>query len=435
VLETHGRLESILILRLFQKIGPLLSAVGPGLFLIGYTIGTGSVTTMAAAGSRYGLSLFWLLILSCLLTYVMLVAFGRFTVVTGETAIAAFRKYLPCGKWIALYSIFSLSLGAAGGVAGVTGIVVDMIREWSRLLVGGEGLNPVATAVVILAGCYYLLWSGQYSRFEKFLSTLVMVMGVSFVLSFFMVVPEPSEVLAGLLPGIPQEENSFLIMSAMAATTCGAMLFVMRSLVVAEKGWTVADLRQQNADALVSVTVILILSGAIMACAAGTLFRMGMPVERVVDMVKTLEPIAGRFAISIFVVGIIGAGVSSIFPQAPVLPWLICDYRGSLLDTKSTLFRVLAGFGFLTGLTVPLLGGRPVWIMIGVTAFQTTMMPVVSGAILLLINNRKLMGEYRAGFWLNLGIVATLLFSLSATYMGMLGLLERLYVMLESSPG
>ena len=52
--------------------------VGPGLFLIGYNIGTGSVTTMASAGSRYGLSLFWLLIISCIFTYVMLIAYGRF---------------------------------------------------------------------------------------------------------------------------------------------------------------------------------------------------------------------------------------------------------------------------------------------------------------------------------------------------------------------
>ena len=113
---------------LFKKIGALLSAVGPGLFLIGYNIGTGSVTTMASAGSRYGLSLFWLLIISCIFTYVMLIAYGRFTVVTGETAIAAYRKYLPFGNTLALYSIFALSLGAATGVAGVMGIGDEAVQ-------------------------------------------------------------------------------------------------------------------------------------------------------------------------------------------------------------------------------------------------------------------------------------------------------------------
>jgi len=36
---------------ILKKIALLLSSVGPGLFLIGYNIGTGSVTTMASAGS------------------------------------------------------------------------------------------------------------------------------------------------------------------------------------------------------------------------------------------------------------------------------------------------------------------------------------------------------------------------------------------------
>ena len=151
--------------------------------------------------------------------------------------------------------------------------------------------------------------------------------------------------------------------------------------------------------------------------------RMGIPVERAVDMVKTLEPIAGPFAISIFVVGIIGAGISSIFPQAPVLPWLISDYRGRKLNTRSNMFRILAGLGFLSGLIVPVFGGRPVWIMIGVTAFQSIMMPLVTAAILILINKKSLMGEYKAGVWLNLGMLATLGFSVFAAVMGIRGLL------------
>ena len=82
-----------------------------------------------------------------------------------------------------------------------------------------------------------------------------------------------------------------------------------------------------------------------------------------------------------------------------------------------------AVLGFLAGLTVPVFGGSPVWIMIGVTAFQSTMMPLVTLAILVLINREKLMGEYKAGLWLNLGITATLAFAVFAAVMGIRGLL------------
>jgi Mn2+/Fe2+ NRAMP family transporter len=51
------------------------------------------------------------------------------------------------------------------------------------------------------------------------------------------------------------------------------------------------------------------------------------------------------------------------------------------------------------------------------------MMPLVTLAILVLINSRKLMGKHKAGLWLNLGIVATLGFSIFAAVMGVRGLL------------
>ncbi|MBA7576541.1 hypothetical protein ES708_18382 [subsurface metagenome] len=260
--------------------------------------------------------------------------------------------------------------------------------------------------------------------FEKFLSVLVMIMGVSFILSMFMVIPNPKDVIVGMLPSIPDEPNAFLIIAAMTGTTCGAMLFVMRSIIVAEKGWTINDLKKEKTDALVSVIIMLVLSGAIMACAAGTLYLMGIPVERTVDMVKTLEPIAGRFAMSVFVVGIIGAGVSSVFPVAIVLPWFYSDYAGTDRNPQSASFRIIAALSLLAGLTVPILGGRPVWVMIGSTAFQATLMPIVTLAMFFLINNKKLMGKHTPGIWMNAGIIATIIFGFATGYMGIIGLIQ-----------
>lgn len=359
----------------------MLTAVGPGIFMIGYNIGTGSVTNMASAGSRYGMSMFWVLLLSCTFTFVMLVAYGQFTIVTGETSLQGYKKYLPFGKWIALYSIFVLSVGEFLGLAGVMGVVSELISEWSRILFGGEGFNMILIAAVILSLCYYFLWVGKYSRFEKVLITFVIIMGLSFVLSMFMVIPDPKELISGLVPDIPHETNAFLIIAGMTGTTCGAIVFVMRSIIVAEKGWTIENLRQEKIDAFVSAGMMLLLSGAIMACAAGTLYRMGKPVENAIDMVTILEPIAGRFAISVFLVGIVSAGISTIFPIALILPWLICDYRGVKSNVQSPMFRILGGLGLLAGLTVPVFGGRPVFIMIASSAFQATIMPVTTLAI------------------------------------------------------
>ena len=69
------------------KIALLVSSIAPGLFLLGYNIGTGSVTTMAASGAKYGLSLSWALLLSCVFTYFLIISFGKFTIVSGKTVL------------------------------------------------------------------------------------------------------------------------------------------------------------------------------------------------------------------------------------------------------------------------------------------------------------------------------------------------------------
>jgi len=407
------------------KIGLLLAMVGPGLFMIGYNIGTGSITTMASAGSRYGLSLMWTLILSCVFTFVLLVAYGRYTLVSGETAMLAYKKHLPVGKWLAIYTIFVLTIGELAALAGITGIITELIQEWLAIVIGVKiGMLPIAA--VIIFGSFALLMIGKYSSFEKLLTTLVILMGACFLMSVFLVVPKPAALLSGLMPKIPNAPNAFIIIASMAGTTCSAMVFVMRSIIVAEKGWNKTHLRQETVDSFVSATVMFVLSAAVMACAAGTLYTMGIPVERAVDMVKTLEPIAGSFAISIFTLGIVGAGISTLFPIALILPWLICDYRGTERNIQTPLFRILGGLGLLIGFTVPVFGGRPVWIMIISTAFQATILPVVTLAIIMLVNSKKIMGEHKAGRWLNIGLWATFVFSLVTSYVSILGFLESI---------
>lgn len=418
---TNGERKGI-----FGKIGLALAAVGPGLFLIGYNIGTGSITTMASAGSRYGMTLFWALVLSCLFTFVLMVAYGRYTVVTGETSLRAFKNHFRFGRALAIFTLISLAIGELTALAGIAGIISDLVREWSRYALGGEGVNQLYVVLVIMVGCYILLWNGKYSVFEKFLTILVIIMGVAFILSMILVVPQPADLLRGLVPGIPNEPKAFLIVAGMAGTTCSAMVFIMRSIVVAEKGWTRKDLRQGNIDAAVSSGMMLLLSAAVMACAAGTLFRMGQPVEKAVDMVQTLEPLAGRFAISLFVLGVLGAGISTLFPIILVAPWMIADYRGTSRNIRSPMFRILGGLALLICLVIPVFGGQPVWIMIASQAFQAMILPVITVPIMVLLNRRAVMGQDKAGWLLNLGLWATLIFALVTTYAAFVGLFDTM---------
>ena len=408
---------------LFKKLAIMLSAVGPGLFLIGYNIGTGSVTTMASAGSRYGMSLFWTLLLSCIFTLIMLIAFGKYTLVTGNTVLYGFKTQFRYGKIVSISILIMLAVGELISVTGVMGIVTEIINEWSKYFTQDDrGFNQIAITSVIIIILYSVFWIGRYNIFEKLFIVFVTVMGLCFILSMILVIPEPSVIIKGLIPSIPKASNTPLIIASMVGTTLAAPMFVMRSIVVREKGWKLENLKTETRDAIVSVTAMLIISAAIMACAAGTLYPMGKGVENVIDMVVTLEPIAGKFAMSIFIAGIVSAGLSTIFPLILITPWLICDYTNSPTNMQSPMFRILGGLGILLGLVLPVFGGRPVWVMIASGAFSALATPLVVITIIILLNQKSYMKEHKIGLWMNIGCWLTFIFSLIMAYNGFIGL-------------
>lgn len=94
-----------------RRIWLILLSIGPGIFCIGYTIGTGSVTAMVKAGSQFGMQLLWVLALSCLFSWVLMEAYGRYAVGTGKTAIHSFRTQFKLGKYIAIFIIAGVAFG------------------------------------------------------------------------------------------------------------------------------------------------------------------------------------------------------------------------------------------------------------------------------------------------------------------------------------
>ena len=407
-----------------SRIYLYLGSFGPGIFLIGYNIGTGSVTTMASAGSRYGMSLFWILLLSCFFTYIIYISYGRFSIVTGHTALNGYKKFIIYGKFIAIITLIGLVSVEITALMGIFGIVTDLISEWSKIYIIESGSNIIWITIAIILIMYSLVLIGKYSFFEKVLIIFVSIMGISFILSMFLVIPEPTEIIKGFVPRLAKEKNASIIMSSMVGTTLSAPAFVVRSILVQEKGWGIKQIAHDKKDSFIAVSLMFFLSLAIMACAAGTLYPKGIVVENVIDMVQTLEPIAGKFAISIFMIGIIGAGLSSIFPIVLLAPWLICDYLGIERNMKSGLFRILTGIAILAGLTVPIFHARPIFAMIASQAFQALMMPIVTITIFYLINRKDIMKEYKAGIVLNIGICATFIFSFVMSYQSVLGLID-----------
>lgn len=410
------------------KLLSLLYAIGPGIFCVGYSIGTGSVTSMAKAGSAFGSQLLWVLAFSCLFSWALMEAYGRYAVVTGRTAINSFKTEFRYGKLMAILVVAGVVTGQMNSLSGIVGLTSNAIYEIGRLFF--PSLDPdnywsiLAIAIGMLIILYSILITGKFSLFEKVLIFFVTLMGLSFLVSMFIVLPPPLEIAKGFIPSIPEAEGGKLLVAAFVGTTMAAPTFVVRPLLMKGKNWGVDNLKDQTRDSLVSALFLFVISGSIMITSMGALYYSGGTIERVLDMVNTLEPVAGRFAVALFMIGALSAGISSVFPILMVAPLLISDYKAGVLDTSSRMFKVLTAVACVIGLSVPIIGANPIVAQIASQVANVFVLPLVIGGILYLINSRERMGMHRAGWILNLTLSFSFVFACIISYLGFNALLE-----------
>ena len=346
--------------------------------------------------------------------------------VTGETALQAFRKHIHPA--IGVFFIVALTAGVMGSVMGVMGIVADISHVWSKSFIP-NGISATWFAAFFIALVYIIFWNGETQFFERALAVIVAVMSVSFLINFFILTPPPSEILNGLIPNIPtipedQEKGPFLVIASLVGTTVFSGLFIIRTTLVKEAGWEMQDAKTQRKDAIVSVVLMFIISMSIMAAAAGTLYPAKLGLTKASQMIELLEPLAGKMAVAIFAIGIIAAGVSSQFPNVLMLPWLLCDYNQSVRDMKLPKYRIMVFFISLLGLVVPIFDAPPVFVMIISQAFNSVILPVTVGCIMYLGNRKDLMAKYRFNISTNIILLMILAFSIFTSVIGIKGVLQ-----------
>ena len=413
-----------------DKIWQLMLSIGPGIFCIGYTVGTGSVTSMAKAGSQFGMQLMWVLMFSCVFSWVLLEAYGRFAIVSGLSSIYAFKTKIRAGKPIAILVTLGIIVAQWNSLSGILGLSANAIYETVNLFFPGLPVENywviLGIAIAIILIMYAFLWVGKYSFFEKVLIFFVTLMGLSFLISLFVVFPKPADIASGMIPSVPDVAGGKLLVAAFVGTTMAAPTFVVRPLLMKGKGWNQNNLSEQSKDALTSAIILFVINVAIMAAATGAMYYEGRTIEKVLDMVYTLEPVAGKFAVVIFMLGALSAGLSSIFPILMVAPLLIADYQDGELDTSSARFKILTAVACLMGLTVPILGANPIAAQIVTQVAGVFVLPLVIACMLYLINRKDLMGTHRAGRMMNLGLGLALIFACVVSYTGFLALMELL---------
>ncbi|MDW5289258.1 NRAMP family divalent metal transporter [Formosa sp. PL04] len=405
-----------------DKIQKGLKDFGPAFFIIGYVVGTGSVTSMVVSGANYGLSLSWALLLSCFFTYFLLISISKLTIVSGDTLMYNFKKAF--GKPVTIFIIAALVVSIVSSVIGVMGVVAEVTMEWISVRTSISFLNTPSIAVFFICLLISLFWTGKHENFIKAMSIMVGFMALSFIATSIMVVKETGTNLVDFFPELPKGDNAGLVIAGIVGTTMAGVCLASRSILVQEQNWGIADLKTENRDAMSSMVLTFLISLAIMISATGTLYFQGIQVDDATDMMNALGPWAGDFALTLFTLGIIGAGLSSIFPNLLLFPWLIADYTNTKRDMKKPLFKFLVVLVALSGIIVPFFGGKPVWILIASQALSPFIMPLITLFLIILLNRKDVMKAYKTSMWMNIALGATLIFNIYMLYVAITGFMS-----------
>jgi manganese transport protein len=401
-----------------------LSALLPGIFLIGYNIGTGSLTAMSKAGANYGTDMLWAVLVSCLITWYLISFFSRFTMASGMTAMEAYRRHIhPAYAWLLWSGLTVIILSA---LMGMVGLLVDVLVVWFREVPGVEihrGVTGIALAAVVLG----LIWVGNTRRFEAMLGVMVALMGLAFVGSAIHFFPGVDVTLRGLIPRLPgvaegSDNSPYVILAGMVGTTVSVFAFLIRSGQVKDHDWTMAQWKIQRRDALVSATMMFVLSASVLLTAASTLHRQGLKMNSISEMIPMLRPLFGDWALLIFVVGILSAGLSSHLPNMMVIPWLTRDMYGKPRMTRTVQTAYVFGLLTLVSILGAALEARPVFLLLLSQAGISVVMPLALLGLMYLSSRKDLVGVHRPRpvEWVLLAGIAA--FSLFMSYLALQGL-------------
>ncbi|CAI8408026.1 MAG: Divalent metal cation transporter MntH [Polaribacter sejongensis] len=405
-----------------EKIKAKLKDLGPAFFIIGYVVGTGSVTSMVVSGAKFGLSLSWALLLSCFFTYFLLVSISKLTIVTGNTLMFNFKKTF--GKSVTIFIIAALLVSIVSSCIGVMGVVAEVTMEWVSVKTAISFLNKPIVSIFFITLLVGLFWTGKHENFIKVMSMLVGFMALAFIITSFMVVKESGKSIVDFFPALPEGDNMGLIIAGIVGTTMAGVCLASRSILVQEQGWGLNDLKKEKKDAMSSMVLTFLISLAIMISATGTLYFTGTKVDSATDMMQALGPWAGDFALTLFTLGIIGAGLSSIFPNLLLFPWLIADYTGTERNMKRPLFKLIVVLVALSGLIVPILGGKPVWILIASQALSPFVMPLITLFLIILLNKTEVMKSHKAKLGMNIALGATFIFNCFMLFVAVKGFIN-----------
>ncbi len=408
------RIASRQILRLRGRfrgrrgIVAFLAVMGPGLIAGIAGNDAGGIATYSQVGAVAGLSLLWLFPVTIVILAIVQEMAARMGVVTGQGLSDLIRDRFGV-RWTAFAMLVLLVANVANTVAEFSGAAAALeIFGVPRYLV----VPIVAVAI------WALVLFASYRAVERvFLATALVF--VAYIASAFLVRPDWGEVGRALVtPRFDPSPSILLLMVALVGTTITPYMQFYLQSAVAEKEIDEEELRLEQADAIGGAVWTNVI--AIFIVVATALTIGGAEITSAADAARALEPVAGTLAEGLFAVGLFGASVLAATIMPISTAFVICEAFGWESGVGKRFGDAPAFFSIYTfvlvlGALIVLIPGVPlVPVILASQNLQGLLLPFVLVFMVLLVNDRRLMGRHANGrlanvlAWAAVGLVVAL---------------------------
>ncbi|KFG73962.1 Nramp family divalent metal transporter [Streptomyces mutabilis] len=396
--------------------------IGPGIVVAATGVGAGDLVATLIAGSNFGYTLLWAAVLGCLVKISLAEAAGRWHLSTGRTL---FDGWASLGRWttwfFAVYvAIWGFSYGAAAMSSSALPLqalfpgVMDL--EWWGVACGVVGL--------------VFVWFNKYAVFEKVMTVLVGVMFVVTVYLAIRVAPNLGDAFAGLLPVIPDGEDSVLNTLGLIGGVGGTITLAAYGYWVNAKGWAdtgwMKVMRLDNRVAYITTgvfVVAMLFVGAELLHAANIALSGGG--KGLVQLGDILEDEYGTATAKFFLIGFFATSFTSLIGVWHGVSLMFADFvarlrerrAGAAVGTAGKAREIASGEHerswpfrvYLLWLTFPpvilLFQGEPFRLVIIYGVLGAAFMPFLALTLIWLLNSSRTPPEWRNG-WLSNGVLA-----------------------------
>jgi Mn2+/Fe2+ NRAMP family transporter len=375
---------------IFRRLFLFLAIMGPGIITSNVDNDAGGITTYSVAGATLGYKILWVFLPMIVALVVIQEMCTRMGAVTGKGLADLIRERF--GVRITFYAMVGLLLGNLGNI----------MSEFAGVAASMElfGVSKYLSLPLAALFIWWLILRWSYKAVERvFLAACLIYF--CYIISGYLANPNWGEVVNALVvPSFSFDSTYLVILVGVIGTTIAPWMQFYIQAAVVEKGITVKDYTYTKYDVIVGSIMVNLVAVFIVICCAATLHPHGISVESAQEAALGLAPLAGAWASTLFAIGLLNASLfsASILPLSTA--YFICEAFGIEAGIDKSwgeapafywLYTILimVGAGFILIPKISLIK-----VMFWSQVVNGVMLPFVLIFMLLLINNKDLMGKH-----------------------------------------